>query len=727
MKSEALNSKKSDFLAVGLILLFSAFPVSAFHGAIEGRVFDNKNTPLTGAQVWLEGYAIGTTTDTAGNYFIEVPMHGEYRIAYQFIGFKSETLTVFVQHGQRVKRDVHLQEISLPVPPVEVRGRQEVVHESKTPAPTAVVPQSVAEQAGKSTIGEAATLEAGVQLQKRCSACEASEVSIQGLPGRFSLILFEGMPLFAGLASRYILDIIPVEFIDRLEVLKGASGALWGSDAIAGAVNILLLQPVRPFEGKATYTRRSYGNDLSALLGSNLKPLGVSLIGAHSDRNPVDLNQDGIAENTSYQRNILLTNLNYYPGLIWRFNLGGSFGEETRRSGAIVPDSEYRTNPLAEKIQTRRWDLWQRTSFTAGSNELSYRLALSQHTEGGLMEMRDYSSQQFTLYSEFTSSLSYFISGISFSRQVIRDNRLFTQTYREDNLGIWTTGKDISLSLLPLPNEILPALRLDLNSAYGTIFSPYAAVKLYPGFLDLNFAAGTGFRTPTVIFESMENLPCGFQYAIRRDPELTREASFSLQAGAAKRFITPTFIADIRLNLFQHRVRNLITAELLGIDTFSRRALFYYHNLDDIALSTGMEFYAGITLKKLTAVFNAYILSPQNGNHQTLPFVKRFGINPSFTYKIPRWRVEFNTTGEINGPMLVQTVYENGGITYHDSPLYSVLNIRLSKELGIFRLSMGANNIWDYHQPPLSPYSSTEYYWGPIIGRELYATVSLSI
>ena len=709
-----------------LFLLVLPVSVSAFHGSISGRVFNQRKSPLAGAQVWLEGYGIGTVTDSAGNYWLEVPMHGEFRVVYQFIGFIAETLTVSVQHGERARRDVYLRETSLPLPVIETHGKREMVHESKTPAPTAVIPQAAAERAGKATIGEAATLEAGVQLQKRCSACEATEVSIHGLPGRFSLVLFQGMPLFSGLAARYILDILPVEFIDRLEVLKGASGAIWGSDAVAGAVNVLLLEPVRTLEVKTSYTRRDYGNDLSALLGSRLTALGINVIGVHSDRQFVDLDNNNIAENTAFTRNIILTNLNYYPGLIWRFNLGGSWSEDTRRAGTIIPDAEYRTNPLAERVQTRRFDLWQRTSFTAGDNELSLRLALANHTENGIREMRDYSARQFTLYSDFTASIAHLTPGISFSRHVLRDNRLFMETTREDNLGIWMSGKDLSLSFLPIGHEILPALRVDFNSAYGTIVSPYSAVKLYPGFVDLNFAAGTGFRTPVVIFESMENLPGGFQYAIRRDPSLTRETGVSLLAGAAKGFFSPALVADLKLNLFHHRVHDLIAAKLRGIDTTTNRALFYYYNLNEIALSTGMEFSASITMKQFSALFKAYILAPKNGNNQTLPFVRRWAINPSLSYKIPRWEVEFNTAAEVNGPMLVQTVHEHGTVEEKDSPIYSVLNIRLSKVLGILRLSGGVNNIWDYHQPPQSHHQRTEYFWGPIIGRELYATISIN-
>ncbi len=722
------------YFRLSIYILIFAFwllpaPLAAFHGSIEGMVSDSERKPLIGAQIWLEGHSIGTATDTFGRYYIEVPSHGEFRVVYQFIGYKSETLTVFVNHGERATRNVQLRETALPAPTVEIRGRREMVHESRTPEPTVIIPKAVAEQAGKSTIGEAATTETGIQLQKRCSACEASELSIHGLPGRFSLILLEGTPVFSNLASRYILDILPVDFIDRLEVVKGASGAIWGSDAVAGAVNILLPQPVRRLEGKANYTKRSFGNDLSAMLGSNLKTLGISIISAHSNREFVDLNQDTIAENTAFRRDIILTNLNYYPGLNWRLNTGGSFADELRRAGAIIADSGYGTNPLAEKVHTRRWDLWQRTQLTINEKELLLRLAISEHRENGVVETRDYSARQTTLYSEFSANLSYFTSGISFTHQLLTDIRLFEQGYTENNLAFWTSGKNISPPFLRFSTEILPALRVDLNSEYGVILSPYGSVKLYPGFLDLNFAAGTGFRTPTVLFESMEYLPNGYQYAIRRDPRLVRESGLSLQAGATKRVIGQGFISDIRLNLFWHRVSDFITAEFTGLDTLTRRAIFYYHNLDELVFSTGAEFSINLVLpKNISATLNAYTISPRSSSVQPLPFIRRWGGNYILAYKIPHWQVELNLAGEVNGPMLVQAVYGNNHRQDYDSPVYSILNLRATKELAIFRLGFGVNNLWDYHQPPISHQEGkTEYYWGPIIGREFWTTVSINI
>lgn len=714
--------KKTLFCFIAALIPALVF---GFHGAITGRVNDHENNPLAGAQVWLESFPIGTTTDSSGEYFLEVPMHGVFKVVYQFIGFKSETLTVEVGHGTTLRRNITLQPVILPVPPVEIHATRPTIHAAKTPEPATIIPQTAAAQAGKTTIGEAATLEPGIQLQKRCSACEASELSIQGLPGRFSLVLLEGMPLFSNLASRYILDILPVEFLDRLEIVKGASGAIWGSDAVAGALNVILPEPAALFQGKINYTRRSYGNDLSTSLGSNLNPLGILALGTNSNRDFVDFNSDGVPENTAFHRTILLSRVQYYPGVNVRLNLGGSFADELRRAGANIPDSEYYYHSGAEKVHTRRLDFWQATRFTAGKTELQFRLAAAKHRETGVVEMRDYSAHQTTFYTDFITRLSHLISGTSFSRQFLSDTRLFQRQW-ENDIALFFAGQNLSLTLFSVPTELLPAIRFDLNSNYGLIPSLYGGTKLNLRLLDLNLAAGTGFRTPTVIFESMENLPGGYQYALRRDPDITRESGISFQSGAARQFIFPHLIADLRLNLFRHQVKNMITADLTGVDTTTQRAVFYYHNLAGATYSTGVEIATALILfQNLTANINGYLLSPETSSDSTLPYVKRWEINYSLTYRFPNWQMEFNTSGGVNGPMLIHTLGPNGIIEHYDSPVYSVLNIRLAKEIGIFRLAFGVNNIGDFRQPPVTA-QHTEYYWGPHIGREFYGTVSVN-
>lgn len=319
--------------------------------------------------------------------------------------------------------------------------------------------------------------------------CAASEISLQGLPGRFSLILLDGMPIFSGLASKYILDIFPTDFMDNVQVLKGASGAIWGSDAIAGAVNIILPKPSEYFKTKGSYTRHNFGNDFSGTLSNSLKSLGITAMAARSDRSPVDLNGDSVSENTSYLRDIFLGTLVITPpSLLYDFTFGGSLAKEARKGGAMVSDSEYHTNPDAEKVTTDRWDIWHQTRIGYGSKSLKFRIANSSNSEDGIIDTRDYSALQKTLYSELSGKLNFLTTGVSLSRQDLSDTRLF-ESYEENDWGIWS-----SLENKIGKADFLAASRIDMTSDYGTIFSPYGAIKSSIGGINFNIAAGHGIQ-----------------------------------------------------------------------------------------------------------------------------------------------------------------------------------------------------------------------------------------
>ncbi len=699
--------------------------VFAFSGhgtdAIEGKVLDSKSNPLIGAQVWLEGHKIGDMTDETGWYKIEVPMCGQFKVVYQYIGFKPETLTVTVTHGQQVRKNVILRESTIQFKEVKVKGRKETIHRTKTPKPTTVIPYEAAERVGASTIGEACELEAGIKMQSKCSMCGASEISIQGLPGRFSLVLLDGMPVFSGLASKYILDMFPLEFMDRIEILKGASGAIWGSDAIAGAVNILLPRPSKQLVAKGSYAHRSYGSDFSGAFSNSLKSVNINAMAARSDRNPVDLNDDNISENTAYLRNIYLVSMGISPRQ-WDFDFGGSFVDEVRKRGAIVMESEYGINPDAEKVSTQRWDIWHQSRLGLNDKSLKFKLAISSHGEDGIVEMRDYSAEQKTLYGEFSAKAKKLVTGISLSRQFLSDTRLF-EAYNENNWGIWTSAESRLFEA-----DFLAAGRVDFNSDYGTIFSPYGAIKFLLGGIDFNLAAGTGFRTPTVIFESLQcmNLS-GYQYVVRRDKDLSKEASISLEGGLGKKIMFKNFMANFKLNFFRHRVSNFINARFEGIDRTTGKAVFYYYNLDEVITSTGTELSTTFALSgSIDITLGTFVLSPKFANGQTLPFINQWGLNYSTTYKNKPLNFELSATGKFNGPMVVQTVYEDDYIRSSDSPIYNILNLRVAKSLSSFNFIMGVNNLFNYYQPPLS-HGMTEYYWGPIIGREFYGRISVEL
>lgn len=93
-----------------------------------------------------------------------------------------------------------------------------------------------------------------------------------------------------------------------------------------------------------------------------------------------------------------------------------------------------------------------------------------------------------------------------------------------------------------------------------------------------------------MIFESVSNLPAGYRYTIRRDTNLTKESSASIEAGLGKKFIFSNSIIDFKLDFFRHQVSDFINAHFEGLDSVTNKAIFYYYNLDKTATSTGAVF-----------------------------------------------------------------------------------------------------------------------------------------
>ena len=82
----------------------------------------------------------------------------------------------------------------------------------------------------------------GLRVEETCSNCGVPQIRINGLEGQYTQILMDSRPIFSSLASVYGLEQLPAGMVDRIEVIRGGGSALYGANAIAGVVNIILLR-----------------------------------------------------------------------------------------------------------------------------------------------------------------------------------------------------------------------------------------------------------------------------------------------------------------------------------------------------------------------------------------------------------------------------------------------------------------------------------------------------
>jgi outer membrane receptor for ferrienterochelin and colicins len=128
---------------------------------------------------------------------------------------------------------------------------------------------------------------------------------MNGLEGPYSQILINSSPVFSGLAGVYGMELIPANMIERVEVVRGGGSALYGSNAIAGTINIILKDPINnSFEVSTTGGVTGLGvkgggalsNDYNIGFNSSVvtadSKSGLSIFGFNRGRDPFDANND---------------------------------------------------------------------------------------------------------------------------------------------------------------------------------------------------------------------------------------------------------------------------------------------------------------------------------------------------------------------------------------------------------------------------------------------------
>jgi iron complex outermembrane recepter protein len=240
---------------LALLLIFSA---SYAQSTVKGNVKDSQNQPLTAANVLLKGTKYNTTTDVNGNFSIETREKLPFSLLIQYVGYKTEEVTI-----NEIKPDATL-EIKLTednvLVEVVISSRRRIEKAQNVPIPISVVSGKQAEEAGAFNVNRLKELVPSVQLYS--SNPRNTTINIRGLGSTFGLtndgidpgVGFYVDGVYYARPAATTLDFIDVE---RIEVLRGPQGTLFGKNTTAGAFNVTTRKP--SFTSGANF-ELSYGN-----------------------------------------------------------------------------------------------------------------------------------------------------------------------------------------------------------------------------------------------------------------------------------------------------------------------------------------------------------------------------------------------------------------------------------------------------------------------------------
>jgi outer membrane receptor for ferrienterochelin and colicins len=348
----------------------------------------------------------------------------------------------------------------------------------------------------------------GLRVQTTSPSLGSSSVRIQGMKGRYTRFLADGLPLFgqqgAGLG---LLQIPPVD-LGQVEIIKGVASALYGAGAMGGVVNLITRRPGdKPIRDFVVNQTTLGGTDVSGYLAGKFTPkVSGAFLGMGDWQIARDLNNDGWADLAGYARAIAR------PRLFWDDGKGrsglvtGGFTFENRTGGTLPGRGLPATGlPYIESLETRREDLGVTSQFVIAGRYVaslrgSYSTQHHRHLFGDDLE-RDRHELLFGEASfRGTTGHQSWVAGAAFERDAYRpeDVPVYRYTYR--NPGIFAQD---DIQLAPWFSLSVSA-RADFHSQYGTLFSPRFAALLRGHGWTSRLSLGQGFSAPSALTEETE-------------------------------------------------------------------------------------------------------------------------------------------------------------------------------------------------------------------------------
>jgi len=248
--------KKYYFLfLVTIIPFFSVFSQKA---NISGSVSDYKTKEtLVGVSVIISPTK-GVITNEKGFYSIELEA-GEYNIEYKFIGYVTEKKKINLKENDQITINVRLEDESKILNEVVVSAGKFEQKLSEVTVSMDVIKASMIENTNTQTIETAIQQVPGVMVMEEQVSIRGGSSYSYGAGSRV-LLLVDDLPMLAGASGDVKWCMAPIENIEQVEIIKGASSALYGSSALNGVINIRTRFPKTKPETKLIFSSGIYGN-----------------------------------------------------------------------------------------------------------------------------------------------------------------------------------------------------------------------------------------------------------------------------------------------------------------------------------------------------------------------------------------------------------------------------------------------------------------------------------
>ncbi|WP_128547976.1 TonB-dependent receptor [Larkinella soli] len=494
------------------LLLTIRLPVWGQHTvSVEVRGAET-NRPLPGATLLLESTKAGFMTDSAGRATLTNVPDGPQRVRVSFMGYETlrhpfrtpvaDTLRLRLEPGGH-----ELEEIIV----TTTRGTRTIADE---PTRLEVIATEELEEKSDMNASNISTMlkeTPGIQVQQTSATSANQTFRIQGLDGRYTQLLQNGLPLYSGFASGLSIMQIPPLDLKQVEIVKGSSSTLYGGGAIAGIVNLVTKEPTAEREASLMVNGTTAGGlDLNTFYSEKWQKVGVTLFLSHNSQRAYDPNRDGFSDIPQSRRLNINPRLFVYLSDRTTASVGVNASVENRLGGDVPAIRNDLSGYYTERNRSDRYTTQLRVSHR-----------FSEHTSV-------YLKNSFTFFDRTLTVPDYRFGGrqragfteLGVNRYGQRSEwvaglNLWTDQFREDGRPLSTPNRNYTLNTVGgfvqntfRPEEFLTletGLRLDHQATYGTFLLPRvsALFRISDG-LSSRLGGGLGYKSPTVFTEETE-------------------------------------------------------------------------------------------------------------------------------------------------------------------------------------------------------------------------------
>jgi outer membrane receptor for ferrienterochelin and colicins len=668
-------------LLLSFILIFIPAALFSQNESLSGYITGPDAAYVAGATIVLKGTTLGTMSDKNGYYRLGRLNRGTYTLRVSYLGYETLEKTITVGSGEN-RADFSVREASIDLNEVVVTGTKSEKTIKNVPVITQVISARKMLDLGITSASDALqTMVPGLNMSQYGTR---ASITLNGMNSKYVLFLIDGERIAGEINGDIDYSMLNLENIDRIEIIKGASSSLYGSNAIGGVINIITKKINEPFDAKF-YSKYSKYNEFYTGGSIGLKK---GIVGSRT------------SFNYSHTDGYDLTPLSTHD---WTQN--PYYSLSINQKFQITPSSRLSFVPYFTYYQFERGNVSARpahdlnTDFNAGlkgeyyfgNHSVDFSYYRDRYNTFTILEqlnnqksIASYNNvQTVRVQGNFHfSEKNVLTAGLEFNDEYLYSLRIDDGLKAADEAVFYLQEDFMPGKKL----EIIAGIRTSAHSTYGFNAAPKISLMYKAGAVNFRGSVGTGFRSPS-LKELYMNFDHFGEWYIVGNKSLKPESSMYISASAEfskpwnnssvsvyrnvlKDMITDRWLPDTTLLTRQYQ--NIASASVYGLDLISKQKI-----LKGLWISAGYS----------------YVHSYDNETQLQLYGTTKHSGNIAADYNFRLNKYSFSA--QVYGKLMGEKFYENTADGVPPDKPYNSWRFTLSGEYKWLRLSAGIDNIFN--------------------------------